>query len=140
MKAKEKDYEVSVVYRGQCNFIVRATSPKQAQDKALKMFKGGIEPVALGNEWEEPERVGTPELVGKNVAAQLVRDRIARRTARRRAQIIKQAVEGLTEYYPQLENKSLVQQINEQVTVPDTGNDQADYENVRDQVERLLQD
>jgi hypothetical protein len=49
------------------------------------------------------------------------------------------AIEGLTKYYPELENGDLIQQIRERVAIPDTRNAQADYENVRDQVERLVQ-
>lgn len=47
-----------VVYRGQCNFIVRASSPEEAAQKAEFAFKNGDEPTEMGNEWEEFERVG----------------------------------------------------------------------------------
>ena len=56
-------YEVPVIYRGQCNFIVTAESPEQAAELAEARFKGGMEPDLLGNEWEEIERVGSVQVV-----------------------------------------------------------------------------
>lgn len=56
-------YEVPIVYRGQCNFIVDANSTGQAQLIAEKLFRNGHEPDALGNEWEELEQVGEPLLL-----------------------------------------------------------------------------
>jgi hypothetical protein len=47
------------------------------------------------------------------------------------------AVEGLTEYYPVLGKADVVAEIKDKVEVPDTGNDQTDYETVRDRVEAL---
>jgi hypothetical protein len=53
-------YEVPVVYRGQCNFIVEANSPQEAQELAAARFKTGEAPAELGNEWEEVDRLGEP--------------------------------------------------------------------------------
>ena len=53
-------YEVPVLYRGQCNFIVEADSPTEAQEVAGARFKDGIAPDVLGNEWEEVDRIGEP--------------------------------------------------------------------------------
>lgn len=50
------------------------------------------------------------------------------------------AVGGLQEYYPELRKAEVVNSIRAKVTVPDTGNTQRDYESVRDQVERFVQD
>ena len=51
--------------------------------------------------------------------------------------LFQDAVSGLTEYYVCLMDSSLVGEFRSVVRVPDTGNDQLDYENVRDQVEKL---
>jgi len=59
-----------------------------------------------------------------------------KRTKRER-RIIETALQGLFEYYVCLSDSTLVGEIEESVQVPNTGNDQADYENVRDQVERV---
>ncbi len=48
-----------------------------------------------------------------------------------RACIVEDAIKGLTEYYPELADVSLAARIAQKVQVPDTGNDQADYESVR---------
>lgn len=53
-------YEVPVLYRGQCSFIVEAGSPTEAREVADARFKGGIAPDVLGNEWEEVDRIGEP--------------------------------------------------------------------------------
>jgi hypothetical protein len=58
----------------------------------------------------------------------------------RAEELFKQAVDGLREFYPALRNKSVRLLLRGAVTVPDTGNDQADYETVRDQIERLMQE
>ena len=55
-------------------------------------------------------------------------------------ELFRQAVHGLTEFHPELKDKGLVASIRVKVGIPDTGNRQADYENVRNQVERLLGD
>lgn len=54
--------------------------------------------------------------------------------------LFQKAVNGLTEFYPELKDKTLVASIRTKVSTPDTGNHQADYENVRDQVERLVRE
>lgn len=60
---------------------------------------------------------------------------------KQRAERIKDnAVEGLTEFYPELTDQQFALKIKGQLIVPDTGNDQEDYENVRDQVERIIDD
>jgi hypothetical protein len=54
-------WEVPVVYRGQDSFIIDepdVTTPEQAAEAALHRFRGGVAPDDLGNEWQEPERVG----------------------------------------------------------------------------------
>jgi hypothetical protein len=58
-----KKYEVPIVYRGQCTFIVEAETPEQASDVAVAKFKDGDEPDVLDNEWEEVDRIGTIEEV-----------------------------------------------------------------------------
>ena len=59
-------------------------------------------------------------------------------TAKSRAdKLFDAAVEGLTEYYPALKRPEIVAEIKGKVEVPDTGNDQTDYETVRDRVETL---
>lgn len=57
----------------------------------------------------------------------------------REDELFEQAVVGLRQFYDELEDDALVVQIKAKVEVPDTGNDQADYEAVRSQVERLVQ-
>ena len=54
--------------------------------------------------------------------------------------IIQSAIDGLREFYPVLNNPLVVEDVRIQVVVRDTGNHQADYQRVRDQVERLVQD
>ena len=51
---------------------------------------------------------------------------------------VEQAIEGLTEFYPELKDPAYADAIARKVETPDTGTDQADYENVRDQVEHLV--
>jgi len=55
-------------------------------------------------------------------------------------ELFQQAVDGLREYYPALRNKTVRSLLRGAVTVPDTANEQADYETVRDEVERLIRD
>ena len=55
----------------------------------------------------------------------------------RDGQILVDAVEGLTEYYEELERRDVTFDIAKRVKVPDTGNDQDDYGNVRHQVEDI---
>jgi hypothetical protein len=55
----------------------------------------------------------------------------------REDQIFQTAVEGLQEYYLSLTDRKLVAKIKKKVTVPDTGNDQADYETTRDAIEKI---
>lgn len=51
--------------------------------------------------------------------------------------IFEDAVSGLQEYYACLNDGTLVGELESFIVVPDTGNDQLDYENVRDQVEKF---
>jgi len=59
--------------------------------------------------------------------------------AERASNLFRNVVSGLTAYYPDLKDEAMVVEIRAMVKVPDTGNDQADYESTRDQVERLVQ-
>jgi hypothetical protein len=54
-------YIVPIVYRGQSNFAVEAETPADAAEEARRLFKGGEPPTECGNEWEDIERIGTPE-------------------------------------------------------------------------------
>jgi len=58
-------YEVPVVYRGQCNFLIEASSEEEAKKIAERKFKDGDEPDVLGNEWEEIDRMGEVLIVPK---------------------------------------------------------------------------
>ena len=53
-------------------------------------------------------------------------------------ELIQTAIEGLKFFYPELSNTETVTKIKAGLKVLNTGNDQLDYENVRDQVERLV--
>lgn len=55
----------------------------------------------------------------------------------RSQRIIEAALSGLLEYYACLGDATLCKEIEASVKVPDTGNDQLDYETVRDRVERI---
>jgi hypothetical protein len=64
-------YEVPIVYRGQCNYVIEAVSANDAEVKARAMFANGDAPDTLGNEWETIERVGDVQpvpLMPKEVA------------------------------------------------------------------------
>lgn len=52
-------------------------------------------------------------------------------------EIFKDAVDGLREYYPCLISQVIVARLRKLVNCCDTGNNQLDYENMRDQVEKL---
>lgn len=49
------------------------------------------------------------------------------------------AVEGLIEFYDELGQADVLSHVKERVHDVDTGNDQQDYENIRNQVEGLVQ-
>lgn len=49
------------------------------------------------------------------------------------------AVDNLQEYYVELEDGEIVAAIKERIKPVDTGNNQSDYETIRNQVERLVQ-
>jgi len=53
--------------------------------------------------------------------------------------LVDEAIENLQEFYSELGDQAYANAIARKVEVPDTGNRQADYEHVRDQVERLVQ-
>lgn len=59
------------------------------------------------------------------------------KTELRAAALFEQAIWGLLEYYPCFNDQTLCLECESVVKVPDTGNDQLDYENVRDQVEKF---
>jgi hypothetical protein len=80
---------------------------------------------------DDGRRFATPEQAGKFVAAWL-------KGRTREQDLFQEALKGLTEFYPQLKRKSVVESVRKQVKVPDTGNAQADYDNVRNQIEVLL--
>jgi len=51
--------------------------------------------------------------------------------------IFQDAVSGLTEYYPFLMDESLVGEFESCIKYPNSGNNQLDYQNVRDQLEKI---
>ena len=55
----------------------------------------------------------------------------------RKEKIIENALSGLIEYYSCLNDTTLASELCSVLVVPDTGNDQNDYENVRNQLERM---
>jgi hypothetical protein len=54
--------------------------------------------------------------------------------------IVEDAIKGLKDLYPELQDPAYADAIARKVEVPHTGDDQADYQNVRDQVERLIEE
>lgn len=56
-------YEVPVVYRGQCNFVIEANSAEEAKKMVEIQFREGLSPTELGNEWEEIERIGEIKVI-----------------------------------------------------------------------------
>ncbi len=68
------------------------------------------------------------------------REQIEKQAAARANGITADAVDGLRDYYPKRWYEKAVSKVRDQLNVPDTGNDQQDYEKVRDQLERLLDD
>lgn len=56
----------------------------------------------------------------------------------RAAALYEQAIAGLQEYYACLSDNNFCIELEASIKVPDTGNDQLDYENVRDQIEKQL--
>jgi hypothetical protein len=57
---------------------------------------------------------------------------------KKKISLFTQAVKGLKEYYPVLGSNRIIKSIQDQVEIPDTGNDQKDYEVVRDRIEKCL--
>lgn len=57
----------------------------------------------------------------------------------RKENILHAAIQGLQDYYDCLKCNAFVQTVKKTVSVPDTGNDHADYLNVKNQVEYLAQ-
>ena len=91
-------------------------------------------PDGTRNPGDEGHRFATPKEAGKFVTGWLAgRQKEPKGTA-----IVQVAIEGLVEHYPQLKRKSVADAVRKQVKVPDTGNDQADYQNVRNQIEFIL--
>lgn len=64
-------------------------------------------------------------------------DKAARRVQRERL-LIETAFQGLFEYYECLSDSTFAAEIASTLVVPDTGNDQQDYEKVRDQIEAVI--
>ena len=98
-------------------------------------------PDCTRNPGDEGHRFATPKEAGKFIAGWLAGrhdEKEPEGTSSPRAAIVQVAIEGLVEHYPQLKRKSVVESVRKQVTIPDTGNDQADYENVRNQIEVIL--
>ena len=56
-----KKFVVKVVYHGTHNFLVEAENSEEATEKANEEYANGENPALLGDEWEEIERVHTPE-------------------------------------------------------------------------------
>lgn len=50
-------YEVAIVYRGQCTFIVEADDPDAACAAARGRWEDGETADNLGADWEEVERI-----------------------------------------------------------------------------------
>ena len=55
-------------------------------------------------------------------------------------EMIDAAIEGLTEYHPQLKLKAVMNRVGNAITVPESCNKQLDYEATRDLVERNLRE
>jgi len=53
-------YEVPVIYKGQCTFIVDADTPDEAKAKAEFKFKNGDGVSEMGNEWETIDTICDP--------------------------------------------------------------------------------
>ena len=62
-------YEVPIIYKGQCTFIVEADSPEQAKEKAEFKFKNGDGVDDMGNEWESIDQICNPVEVEDNDAS-----------------------------------------------------------------------
>ena len=91
------------------------------------------------NPGDDGRRFAVPKEAGKFVAEWLAERHDEKEPAGSpRAAIVQVAIEGLVEHYPQLKRKSVVESVRKQVKIPDMGNDQADYENVRNQIEVIL--
>lgn len=58
----------------------------------------------------------------------------------REEKILESAIEGLREYYACLNYKKTHEAIAAAVKIPNTGNDQIDYENTKAQVEKIAQE
>jgi hypothetical protein len=72
-------YVVPIIYRGQANYVVEASSFDEAKILAREAFEHGkdtAEEVPLGNEWEEIEKFGTVEEADETEVgfAQYIRD------------------------------------------------------------------
>jgi hypothetical protein len=56
----------------------------------------------------------------------------------RSQRLIREAIDGLTEFYPCLNDETLAQELASGLQAPDTGNTQNDYQSIRDQLEQRL--
>ena len=50
-------YEVSIVFKGQTNYIVEASSEEEAEELGQGKYCNGDPPTILGNEWQSCENV-----------------------------------------------------------------------------------
>jgi len=71
-------YEVPIVYRGQCNYVVEADDAEQAEAKARLAYGNGEAATPLGNEWEEIERIGTIQEVPSSESVEALATRLRR--------------------------------------------------------------
>lgn len=56
----------------------------------------------------------------------------------RSEQLFNEAVQGLQEFHPELKDQKVIHALQSKVKVPNTGNDQLDYENIKTQIEQAL--
>ena len=61
-------FAVPIIYVGQVNYIVDASSVEEAEELAREQWSNGEKPVKLGNEWEKIERFGVVEPVEESNA------------------------------------------------------------------------
>lgn len=55
-------YEVTVVFKGQVNYIVEASSEQEAEELGQEMYHNCDPPTILGNEWQSCENVNVEKL------------------------------------------------------------------------------
>lgn len=57
-----KKYEVTIVFKGQINYIVEASSEEQAEELAQDMYCNDDPPTVPGNQWQCCDNVIVEEL------------------------------------------------------------------------------